>query len=315
MFEGKDYVYEVYKTRSFSKAADNLYISQPSLSATIKKIESRIGTPLFDRSTTPIQLTECGQKYLSYIEKLMDMENEFENYLNDVNTLQTGHLSIGGSNLFASYILPPLLSEFMSRFPHIDIKLVESNTYDLEKQLFAGNLDIVMDNYSFDNRIYEKHLFCREQLLLAVPASFTSNRDAADYRLTAADVKQDGFSGMEADFIPLKVFQNDPFLLLRSGNDTRERSVQLFQFAGISPRIILNLDQQVTAYHIASYGMGITFVTDTLIKKVPENPNLLYYRLNPEFAVRNIYFYYKRNHYLTRAMENFLSNYCWMRDL
>lgn len=95
---------------------------------------------------------------------------------------------------------------------------------------------------------------------------------------TAADVKQDGFSGMEADFIPLKVFQNDPFLLLRSGNDTRERSVQLFQVAGISPRIILNLDQQVTAYHIASYSMGITFVTDTLIKKVPENPNLLYYR-------------------------------------
>ena len=49
MFEGKKYVYEVYKTRSFSKAAANLYISQPSLSATIKKIETRLGTPIFDR--------------------------------------------------------------------------------------------------------------------------------------------------------------------------------------------------------------------------------------------------------------------------
>ena len=54
MFQGMEYVYEVYKTRSFSRAAQNLYISQPSLSATIKKIENRIGTPLFDRSTTPI---------------------------------------------------------------------------------------------------------------------------------------------------------------------------------------------------------------------------------------------------------------------
>ncbi len=53
MFEGKEYVYEVYKEKSFSKAAKNLYISQPSLSATIKRIENRIGFPIFDRSITP----------------------------------------------------------------------------------------------------------------------------------------------------------------------------------------------------------------------------------------------------------------------
>ena len=70
MFEGKKYVYEVYKTRSFSKAAANLYISQPSLSATIKKIEARLGTPIFDRSTSPIMLTECGEKYIHYVEHL-----------------------------------------------------------------------------------------------------------------------------------------------------------------------------------------------------------------------------------------------------
>lgn len=314
MFEGKDYVYEVYKTRSFSKAADNLYISQPSLSATIKKIESRIGAPLFDRSTTPIQLTDCGQKYISYIENLMDMEQEFENYLNDVNTLRAGHLSIGGSNLFAAYVLPPLLSGFMAQFPHIDVKLVESSTNDLERQLSAGNLDLVIDNYAFNERIYERHLFCREQVLLAVPAAFDSNRDpqAEPYRLTAGEIKAEeaGPAGGKTGFASLKLFQRDPFLLLRSGNDTRERSDQLLKDSGISPRIILKLDQQATAYHVASQGMGITFVTDTLVRKVPENPNLYYYRLNPEYAVRNIYFYHKQNRYLTRAIENFLTHSC-----
>lgn len=314
MFEGKDYVYEVYKTRSFSKAADNLYISQPSLSATIKRIETRIGAPLFDRSTTPIQLTDCGQKYMSYIENLMDMEQEFENYLNDVNTLRAGQLSIGGSNLFAAYVLPPLLSRFLAQFPNIDVKLVESSTNDLERQLSAGNLDFVIDNYAFNERIYERHLFCQEQVLLAVPSAFDSNREpqAKQYRLTARDIKAEeaGPADGNAGFISLKLFQNDPFLLLRSGNDTQERSEQLLKDAGISPRIILKLDQQATAYHVASQGMGITFVTDTLVKKVPENPNLCYYRLNPEYAVRNIYFYRKQNHYLTRAMENFLILSC-----
>ncbi len=64
MFVWKKYVYEVYKERSFTKAAQNLYISQPSLSARIKKIEEIIGEPLFDRSTTPLQLTEVGKVYI-----------------------------------------------------------------------------------------------------------------------------------------------------------------------------------------------------------------------------------------------------------
>jgi len=58
MFKGKKYVYEVYREKSFSKAAQNLYISQPSLSARIKQIEEQIGEPLFDRSTNPLQLTK-----------------------------------------------------------------------------------------------------------------------------------------------------------------------------------------------------------------------------------------------------------------
>ena len=61
MFTGKKYIYEVYKEKSFSKAAQNLYISQPSLSARIKKIEDQIGVPLFDRSTSPLKLTEIGE--------------------------------------------------------------------------------------------------------------------------------------------------------------------------------------------------------------------------------------------------------------
>ena len=78
MFNGMKYVYEVYKERSFSNAARNLYISQPALSGMIKKIEKNIGMPLFDRSTTPIQLTECGKKYIKTAEKIMSLEDEFD---------------------------------------------------------------------------------------------------------------------------------------------------------------------------------------------------------------------------------------------
>ena len=306
MFEGKKYVYEVYKTRSFSKAAANLYISQPSLSATIKKIEARLGTPIFDRSTSPIMLTECGEKYIHYVEHLMDMENEFENYLNDFEALRTGHLSVGGSNLFASYVLPPLLSGFMGKYPSIEVKMTESTTGDLEKQLFSGSLDLVIDNYPFSDTIYDRHFFCKEQLLLAVPAGLAREKGPDTCCLDAASIKNGSYE--ECCVCPdiLQHFAHDPFLLLRAGNDTRERSDLLLKSAGLAPHVPLKLDQQVTAYHLACYGMGLAFVTDTLIRHVPDDSRIVFYKLPPDISQRNIYFYHKRSRYVTRAMEEFL---------
>ena len=69
MFQGMEYIYEVYKEKSFSKAAAALFISQPSLSANVKRVENRIGYPIFDRSTKPLQLTEVGKK--SWILKII----------------------------------------------------------------------------------------------------------------------------------------------------------------------------------------------------------------------------------------------------
>ena len=76
MFKGKKYVYEVYREKSFSKAAQNLYISQPSLSARIKQIEEQIGEPLFDRSTNPLQLTEIGKVYIEAAEEIFKIEQD-----------------------------------------------------------------------------------------------------------------------------------------------------------------------------------------------------------------------------------------------
>ena len=78
------YVYEVYKEMNFSKAASNLFISQPSLSAAVKKAENQIGFPIFDRSSNPIQLTELGKEYIRSIETIMEIENSFQNYVNSV---------------------------------------------------------------------------------------------------------------------------------------------------------------------------------------------------------------------------------------
>ena len=85
MFDGKEYVYAVYEEKSFSKAAQKLYITQPALSTAIKKVEKKIGSPIFDRSTSPIGLTPSGEVYIDAIEKLFALEQNTINQLNNLN--------------------------------------------------------------------------------------------------------------------------------------------------------------------------------------------------------------------------------------
>lgn len=307
MFQGMDYVYEVYKEMNFSKAAKNLYISQPSLSAAVKKVENKIGFPIFDRSTTPIRLTDFGKEYIKSLEVIMDVEKGLENYVRDVNELKSGKVSIGGTNLFASYILPPLLIKFTEKYPLIDIDLVEANTAELTEKLFSGRLDLIIDNNFIDSSIYDKKFLCKEHLLLTVPKSFVSNKTAKDYQMTSEEVRLGRHLDQNFPPVPLEYFKDDPFLFLKSGNDTRTRADKICHNSKFAPQIKLKLEQQITAYNLSCYGMGISFNGDILIDRVPANDNLVYYKLENMISTRDVNFYFKRNRYMTKAVEEFLN--------
>ena len=306
-FLGMRYVYEVYKEMNFSKAARNLYISQPSLSAAVKKEEKQIGFPIFDRSCNPIQLTELGREYIRAVETIMDVENGFQNYINDMQELKSGSLSIGGTNLFASYVLPPILSRFTEKFPAIHIDLVEASTAELTEKLYTGTLDLLIDNQALDVSVYGSEFFCEEHLLLAVPARFPQNEHVRNYALTASDIRKNRHLSSRIPPVPLKTFEDAPFLLLKSGNDTRTRAEKICLNSGhFIPKIKLETEQQITAYNLSRYGMGVSFCGDILIRHVPEEESLLFYKLDNQNASRDVYFYYRRNRYQPLAVREFL---------
>ena len=305
MFKGKEYIYEVYKEKSFSKAAQNLYISQPALSAAIKKIENRIGCCIFDRSNKTIRLTAAGTEYIKAAETIMDIEIQFENYLNNLNQLKTGRLSIGASNVFASFILPAIITKFTDKYPAIKINLIEAASSQLEELLFSGALDFVLDNYPLDETIYEKHLFCSENLILTVPPKLPSNILALEYQLSIDDICQGKHLDPLTKPVPLSLFAHEPFIFLRAGNDTRIRADKIFQENGLAPKIVLELDQLATAYNVACYGMGATIISDTLAQKASRNSTMLYYKIHSTYTFRNVFFYNKQNKYITKTMEEF----------
>ena len=306
MFVWKKYVYEVYKERSFTKASQNLYISQPSLSARIKKIEEIIGEPLFDRSTTPLQLTEVGKVYIEAAEEITQIEQRVENYINDLAGLKTGNLAVGASTLFAAYVVPSLITQFNQKFPDVHIQLIEGNTAELEEMLGSNALDFVIDNYHYDSILYNKELYCEENILLAVPKHFAVNEELGMYQLSYKNIKNKNYLNQKYPAVPLGRFADLPFIMLTQGNDTRTRGDRLCRNVGFKPNIVLEFNQQSTAYMASSTQLGATFISDILVSQLPTFENLVYYKLDGEEAKRKVFFYYKTHKYKTRVMEEFV---------
>ena len=306
MFVWKKYVYEVYKERSFTKAAQNLYISQPSLSARIKKIEEIIGEPLCDRSTTPLQLTEVGKVYIEAAEEITQIEQRVENYINDLAGLKTGNLAVGASTLFAAYVVPSLITQFNQKFPDVHIQLIEGNTAELEEMLGSNALDFVIDNYHYDSILYNKELYCEENILLAVPKHFAVNEELGMYQLSYKNIKNKNYLNQKYPAVPLGRFADLPFIMLTQGNDTRTRGDRLCRNVGFKPNIVLEFNQQSTAYMASSTQLGATFISDILVSQLPTFENLVYYKLDGEEAKRKVFFYYKTHKYKTRVMEEFV---------
>lgn len=306
MFVWKKYVYEVYKERSFTKAAQNLYISQPSLSARIKKIEEIIGEPLFDRSTTPLQLTEVGKVYIEAAEEITQIEQRVENYINDLAGLKTGNLAVGASTLFAAYVVPSLITQVNQKFPDVHIQLIEGNTAELEEMLGSNALDFVIDNYHYDSILYNKELYCEENILLAVPKHFAVNEELGMYQLSYKNIKNKNYLNQKYPAVPLGRFADLPFIMLTQGNDTRTRGDRLCRNVGFKPNIVLEFNQQSTAYMASSTQLGATFISDILVSQLPTFENLVYYKLDGEEAKRKVFFYYKTHKYKTRVMEEFV---------
>ncbi|MDO4287316.1 MAG: LysR family transcriptional regulator [Eubacteriales bacterium] len=304
MFRNMEYVYAVYKEMSFSRAAERLFISQPALSAMVKKVEKRIGSPIFDRSCSPIRLTGIGREYISCAEQIMDTENRFLQYLNQTESLAVGSLSIGANSVFASFLLPNYIFSFSKRHPGVQVSMSEGNTDELLKSLDAGALDIVLENYDLTDDAYDKKYLFTENLLLVVPKALLPDHKLERYQL---DIHHpDCVPGLSSvPCVPLSAFADIPFLTLRTGNDTRYRFEKLCKRYRFHPDIRLELDQLTTSYQIACSGLGAVLISDTILQHTPPSHALYYFRLDEDITRRKVYFYFRRKRHITRAMEEF----------
>lgn len=311
MFEYMDYIYEVYREQNFSRAAEKLFISQSSLSLTIKHAEEKIGEEVFNRRTKPISLTDFGVQYIRACEQVMSLRTELGNYIYESNHLYRGTLTIGAGNFYAAYLVAPFIVSFKEKYPNVQINLVEGRSADLEPQLERGDLDILITNATFTSPLFDRQVLFSERLLLVIPDEFVhkGQTDPDGSFCGAFPVSKEDIAAHRFDqkgSSDLTCLFDIPLVGLRPGNDTRIRTDILLKQHNIRPNYLMELDQSSTAFIIASNHFGAAIIADTIIGKLWKDQSISVYNIDSEQAHRDLVIYTNTNKYSSRIQERFL---------
>ena len=137
-------ILNIIRSGSFTNAAKNMYISQPALSQSVRKIEEKLGAPIFNRSTDPITLTDAGHLYLEAMKQIMTINTRLVNNINEILNESKGKLRLGISLQRGMQLLPLVIPEFIKQYPHVKIELEERGSATLEKLLHEGKCDIAL---------------------------------------------------------------------------------------------------------------------------------------------------------------------------
>ena len=134
--------YEVARCGNISRAAKELYISQPAISKAISKLEENLNTKLFIRNSRGVQLTKEGNVLFQHINSAFESINRGERELKRIHDFHIGHLKIGVSNTLCKYVLLPYLKGFVEKYPHVNISIESQATNHTLEMLDARNIDL-----------------------------------------------------------------------------------------------------------------------------------------------------------------------------
>lgn len=303
MEQEMEYIYRIYQCKSFSKAAAELYMTQPALSLAVRRVEEAIGAKLFDRNSRSLTLTEAGELYIRKYHEIRNLEKELHQQLQDLSSLQTGTLHIGGTNFFNSYILPPVIVSFMEKYPGIELKMSEAGSYDLLQMLQENRIDLTFNcGLTFKDPYLRTPCF-EDMILLCVPKSFDLPESVMSQTMNNEDILAGSHRSGTFSPVPLSEFENYPFILLSEGNNLYERTQTMLAREKCNVTVRLKLTQLATAWHLSSSGLGITFISDRLVTDA--STSVRFFLIDSPLAVRKFDLVMSERRYVSYAMKAF----------
>lgn len=240
---------EVARLRSFTKAAEALYITQPTISKTVKAMEEELGVVLFDRVGKTIELTDAGRIIVTQAQQIVTSFQNLMSELDDLRNLKKGHLRIGLPPMVGASFFPKVIGEFHERYPDITIQLFEDGAKKVKQDVAGGALDVGVVVLPTVEAELSSFAFVEEKLNLVVhPSHPLAERESAEL----TELSQDGF------------------VLFREDFTLHDRIIGECAKAGFQPHVIYESSQWDLISETVAVGLGVTLLPETICREIDD---------------------------------------------
>ena len=301
------YAYRVFQCGSFSAAAKALYISQPSLSATIARLENELGFKIFYRDTSPISLTPEGHIYIDTLEEIIECENVMKTRLERLATSEGGTLSVGPANNSSYIVLAKAMRRFYEVHPNIQITVDLGSSHQggsIMQKLQRHELDMML-SYAYNPKIFDASPILREQLVFAAHRETKGVEQIAEKAISWEKIATASYTEEEKidDF---SVIRELPFIAFSPETATGKSMHEIMGSFKKSSHAVTNF-KDLSFHYIAMYA-GVTplLLPDIVISQHKTGDDILYFVPKNECSIRTVHACVKKGRERNRIADAFV---------
>lgn len=231
--------YHAAKLQNFTRASEELCITQPGVTAQVRHFEENSNLVLFKKKGRKVFLTEEGKILLSYAKKMFDMEKELEDVIEELRELRRGVLKIGTTKAYARLFMPVLISNYHQRYPNIRIKLDEGSSREMIYSLLDFRNEIAIIARAVDHPDVTFVPFSQEELVLIIPPDHAWGSRKA---------------------VTIEELSREPIIMKDSGSGTRRILSELFEKSGFKPNILMETSNTEFIKDLVHRGEAVSFL-------------------------------------------------------
>lgn len=279
---------QVSESGSFSKAAKELFLTQPTISAHISSLEKELNVRLFIRNTKEVSLSDDGKNLYRYAKQITDLEKAIEERFYMDSDDGKHFITIAASTIPAQYLLPKVLMCYRERYPKEQIKIMETDSSEVVTQVVDHMVDVGFTGTVLEKKHCKYIPFYKDELAVIAP-------DTPEYRILKEQNRDD------IDWIKRK-----PLILREEGSGTRKEAEKQLKNAGISMEdldIVASIANQETIKKSVKQGMGITVLSRLAAE---DEDGLLIFPIPGADEGRDINLVYNKNYQMTRSADRFI---------
>ncbi|MBP2638934.1 MAG: transcriptional regulator, LysR family [Firmicutes bacterium] len=279
-----EYFEAVSRLKSFTKAAEELHVAQPSITASIFKLEEELGILLLQRTKNSVSLTKEGAKFLERAKYILNDVQNVVNEFQDLGLKASRTLKLGIPVSLGAWMFPIIFLEYASKYPEVILEIYELGVQRIIERIRDETIELgfIVLTESFPScRMLP---FAQGSLFVILPK---------EHPLTIYDK------------IPFKILQNEQFILCATASYTKQKVMEECEKCNFKPNIIFSPEQVVTVFNMVSSGAGISFVLGDSIAIIKNNPSIALRPLEDAIEFQTG-FVWAENRYLSKVSRDFI---------